>query len=514
MNSLIKNVHNAENSGMNIYKDKHGTKYYEITFQQIEDNLGLNRYHQKQDIIKGIEELMQTLITFNVFGRDKVFKGVVRPTFKDVAKTTLLSFTKYREYFEQEEERKSDGNKIYYSFTPMLLEAIISPVPYGKLNFDEQNKIKSKYSLALWEMLKTEIDTQKKQICKTQIMTIEDYQTLIAGQNIVYKDFYRINEKLIKKPLLEVNQITNTGWKVKLHKTGRKTSHVQFEAQVDEIQNVDRNRANITERLSYHIKNRKTLLDILDKYQDDEYILANLKVSLNSTTKNFIGFLKTALRDNYAKFTKQRDLFDLDTIDSQKKNTRNDINKILIQEKISEKKRQDILDKYQDDEYILANLKNAKDYANKMKQEVSPPLIISAIEDNYANFTTEIKHDNEQEKVEGENTPKVQILLNDTLKNINNDMYNKIRSQFGENLYNAWFDEKVKIVFLSENLRENIIWFESEKIKNIILLNYQAKLERVIDGIVYKLKDKEINLRYKNLKQIVGEEYYSLQNAI
>ena len=417
MNSLIKNVHDSEKFSAPVFTDKYGTRYYEITFKTIEENLGLAQYHQKKDIIKALEDLMQTLITFNVFGRDKKFKGVSKPSFADVAKTTLLSNIRYREFFNQEEEKRdSESNKVYYSFTEMMLEAIILPIPYGRLSFDEQNKLSSKYSLALWEMLKTEIDVQKTDTCKTQIMTLQEYKTLIAGSGSEYSEFRRINENIIKKPLREVNEKTRVNAKVILHKDGRKTTGVQFEASLKEKERDEAGfdqsfglgsegvgpRIEVAGRLRQYIQNEKTLSEILKQYPDDGYILANLNCVVNNP-KLSIALIRAALRDDYAGF-KGGNLFSSANISTTTPHAQDEgpkvvapnlgddlekmLEKLLIELGISEKKREEIAKKYSL-AYVKANVNFANEYGLNKKIISKAPLYIKAIEENFANFGLE-----------------------------------------------------------------------------------------------------------------------------
>lgn len=418
MNSLIQNVHNAESSGTSVFTDQYGFKYYEITFRTIEGNLALEKYHQKQDIISALEELMRTLITFNVFGRDKKFKGSLKPTFQDVTKTTLLSNVRYREFFDQQEERKnSENNKIYYAFTPTMLEAILSPIPYGKISFDIQNKLHSKYSLAMWEMLKTEIDVQRTDTCKTQIMTIQRFQEVIAGSKSGYSEFKRINDNLIKKPLKEVNEKTNLTAKLILHKEGRRVSGVQFEATLKEkegeenIKNIPHQpRTNVIFKLKKYILDDKIISSILRDYPDDNYIIANLEAVIGNP-KMSVALIRAALRDDYAGCKSNGDLFSCanktthEFIESkamvvENKNEptslnasktdykKNRINEILIKEGISEMKRKEFVSRYSE-KYILENIEEANNYAKKKKAEASAPLYIKAIEENWANYGEE-----------------------------------------------------------------------------------------------------------------------------
>ncbi len=56
----------------------------------------------------------------------------------------------------------------------------------------------------------------------------------------------------------------------------------------------------------------------------------------------------------------------------------------MIKEKILEIKRKEFVLKYSDN-HILENIEEAKNFAIKRKTEVSAPLIIKAIEENWAN---------------------------------------------------------------------------------------------------------------------------------
>lgn len=322
MNCLIKHIHNIESTVEKVgkYVTPQGN-FYEFTFDKIEEWLELDKYHQRKDIVLALRKLMTTILEFNIFKRDN-------KKFKDVVLNVLLAGVKFRETFQQEKdtaEENIQNSKIYFAFSPFLVEAILTPIPYAKLAFKEQNQLNSKHSLALWEALNAELNGQGKDSCLTQVLSIEKYEDLVAGRESSYKDFKHINHELIKKPLKEINEKTSIKASVILYKEGRKTNGLQFDISkknqtqkldidneelrvVDKKSDVEVNRHAVKIELQKLISSEKVVNDILFKYKDDKYILTNLKNITNGSKTPSAALIRAALRDDYAGYN-NNDLF-------------------------------------------------------------------------------------------------------------------------------------------------------------------------------------------------------------
>ena len=267
-----------------------------------------------------------------------------------------------------------------------------------------------------------------------------------------------------------MNEKTSVNAKVILHKDGRKTTGVQFEASLKEkedevVGSLGKNeggfgegfgqRIEVAGRLRQYIQNEKTLLEILKQYPDDAYILANLSC-VESNPKLSVALIRAALRDDYAGF-KGGDLFSSSAnalIDVPHNNSRatghnlgDDLEKILIELGISEKKRGEIAKKHSL-EYVKANVNFANEYGLKKKIISKAPLYIKAIEENFANFTAQ--------QVE---VADFKIVLPQVVgcEPFFNDLKAKVREGLGEFAYQALCSFEIfsctseKLIFFTEN---------------------------------------------------------------
>lgn len=433
MNTLIKRMHNIEYSLNNSFKHTtpHGN-YYEITFDEIEKLLNLDQYHQRRDIIKALHKLVNTTLEFNTLRRDN-------KRFKDIVFAPLLAGVKFADDFLQKddnEDNKVEKSNIYFTFSPFLSEALLDPIPYANLSFTEQNKIKSKHSLALLELLQCELNTQGKDEVLSQILPVKKYEDLVAGRESNY-EFKYIKQELIKKPLQEINSKTNIRANSIVHKNGRSVNGIQFLIKKEnndnnlplfEIQKSEINKVNIdnTNIIDYTSMNKikvikKQLIEIGISLKKTNEILKECNLNLieanityldnQSSYKNKItpALLISAIKNNYSNYNEfdlkleqeglskldfknnlmQEEALNntiyLDNIKNEIEKPKNSkINEILIKEKISEIKRKEFVLKYSDN-HILENIEEAKSFAIKRKTEVSAPLIIKAIEENWSN---------------------------------------------------------------------------------------------------------------------------------
>lgn len=314
MNCLIRHIHNIEASKDKLckYITPQGN-FYEFTFDMIEEWLELEKYHQRRDIILALKKLITTTLEFNILKRDN-------RKFKDVVMSVLLAGVRFRESFSQEKDSPDENiqnSKIYFALSPFIVETILTPIPYTNIAFREQNKLDSRYSLALWEILSAELDVQGKDSCLTQIFPVEKYEDLIAGKDSKYKEFKYINKELVKKPLKEINKKTNIEANVILHKRGKKTSGLQFDVikknnasflLLQEHLPDKEKRIKVKNELKKFIASDKLVEDIMKAYQNDDYILTNLKSVSASKKTPSPALVRAALKDDYAGFN-NGDLF-------------------------------------------------------------------------------------------------------------------------------------------------------------------------------------------------------------
>lgn len=182
---------------------------YEINIRDIAKDLGYS--HSKNYLF--IEEIVQKLvdksITFNLLKKDnkKKWGGSI----------SMLA------------EAIPDAGVIRYSFPPMLESSFSNPNIYANLNLDYQRNLSSKYSLALWEYCTEQLDRNKKSTLVTDKMSLSVLKTLLGAEEDCYNQFKYLNQRVIKKSVLEINEVTDINLEVNFHKdNGKSVTDVSF----------------------------------------------------------------------------------------------------------------------------------------------------------------------------------------------------------------------------------------------------------------------------------------------
>jgi plasmid replication initiation protein len=326
MNIVLLNAFNLEKNNTTDEQsfNKDNKKFYTIDVSQIEDCLGWDKYVHRADIRKALDKLVSTSLKFNILSKQNTDGGIWNIT------TSLLS----------EVVTQGDLPDIHYAFSSSIKNVIIKPTLYGWINIEEQKTIESKYTLALLEYLQGSIAITKRTETRTEYIAIDDYKKLVAGEKSNYDTFKHINQKLIKKPLSELNTKTDLTAKASFQKKGRKVVAVSFDVKKEE---------NTTQ-------NQNLELD----FNSDKQVIIDNNTQNSTPTKTHINPQETRK-----------------------------VNELMIKYSISEKKRREYL-KTHSSAYIEANITYfSKQKEWKDKGSVPVGLIIKAIEDNYANYGDE-----------------------------------------------------------------------------------------------------------------------------
>ncbi len=225
MNIIILNSLRAEQKQLTIQYSEDNKKYYKITLSEIIEYIGWDGSNNRSHIKDALEKLVSTTLRFNILEKQKTDGG------KWNVVTNLLGAVIYQD----------DAQEIHYCFNDVIKDIIIKPTLYGMLDFAIQQSITSKYTLALWEYLTSEISVSQGRKCTTEFLSIKEYVELIAGRNVKYEEFKYISKELIKEPLAELMQKTNLYVEHEFGKKGRKVENLRFIATLNsvELQNRD-----------------------------------------------------------------------------------------------------------------------------------------------------------------------------------------------------------------------------------------------------------------------------------
>jgi len=262
---------------------------------KIKDFLELTNIDNRGKVYKDIHNAARTLagtlidleedgnpvaITFLSYAKTIKNKGIIKLRFEPTLKPYLLSLQK--------------------KFTRYQLKNIL--------------KLKANYSIRLYELLKQNL------VMRYRVFEIEDLKELL-GIPGKYEKVYDFKKNVIEKALEEINEYTNISVTYDQEKTGRRVTHFRFkikpqfeddEAKIieklytkDQIEDLKEKCGLTDKKVSgkqlfelYNLAVEKTdHLDDVDVYQ---YFRLNLAYTEEKNPKNFIAYLKKALKDDYS----------------------------------------------------------------------------------------------------------------------------------------------------------------------------------------------------------------------
>lgn len=189
-----------------IFADQH-----QISLKDLLIDIGWDNTNKtSQHFIESIKRLNATQVEWNILGKDKKRKWGV---------TTLLAGLEIK-----------DGI-VFYSYSKELRQWLGNPNIYAVLDLEYQKRLNSKYSLALWEYATEQLDSSKKEEGCTVNITLPQLKTLLGvlDENAEVIEYKRLNQKILKKAVQELNDKTDITITVSTVKAGRRISGVIFD---------------------------------------------------------------------------------------------------------------------------------------------------------------------------------------------------------------------------------------------------------------------------------------------
>ncbi len=151
-----------------------------------------------------LEVLNRTQIKYNILGKNK--------RSKESGAFTLIAGYKYV------------NGLITYSFPPHIEEMILNPKMFGKINLVVIKSLRSRYSIALYELAEDYINVQIPK------MEMDKFRELMGLEEKHYYKFSALKKYVIDVATDEINQSDNISFTLsyELIKTGRKITHIKF----------------------------------------------------------------------------------------------------------------------------------------------------------------------------------------------------------------------------------------------------------------------------------------------
>ena len=166
---------------LNAYDDLKDRDVFEISIGELNKALKFNS-NDYEMLKEALKVLNRTQVEWNILEKDREVEWEV---------TTLLAGVKIV------------NGVCYYSYNPLIKDRLSNPKIYARLSLFEQNLIKGKYSLILWELFKDYIG-----IGYTGWIPIEDLRKLLGLKEGEYTEFKILNRDIIKRAITELNKVS------------------------------------------------------------------------------------------------------------------------------------------------------------------------------------------------------------------------------------------------------------------------------------------------------------------
>jgi len=298
-------------------------EWYRVSLSDIKDFLG-RTVIDKTDIEKNLENLRKARISWNIFNQDQKNKKDW-DTLSESSINGAVGFISSWAY-------SVEDSCIVFSIDQLLKGIIKNPNIFTYIDLRVQRKLTSKYEVKLYELLADELNRSKKSTMITRLYSIGDLHRIFGVSPGSYlSDAREFNRHCIKGPMKEINEHSNlvveiqdiirtknkvTGYTFKI---ATKEDTAATDGAVQEVLDLNIGVENpfIFNKTDYNVfdelaqlfnsidvatkifetaKNKHTNFDFKDLIRENiEYAKRNQK-----TAKNFLGYLRTAIDNDYA----------------------------------------------------------------------------------------------------------------------------------------------------------------------------------------------------------------------
>jgi len=146
---------------------------FEIQINDIMRLIGLDKSKNYNEVKKLLKELEDIKVEYNILSKDKKHKW---GTFRLLAGAEI------------------ENNKLYYSFPHQIIDMLLDPNIFAKINLVIIKGLKSKYSITLYELLE-----DYKNIKKLPKMSIKKFREIMGIEEKQYYKFSALKKYVIPK---------------------------------------------------------------------------------------------------------------------------------------------------------------------------------------------------------------------------------------------------------------------------------------------------------------------------
>jgi plasmid replication initiation protein len=187
------------------YDDMPSSDRYQM---RVRDLVELLDYNSNDDahLKEALEKLTTTAVRWNILRKDQSSEWGVFPLLAGaVIKQGVLT----------------------YAFSPFLKERLHNPRMYARISLSFQNKFQSKHALALYELCLDYFDFDRA-YGETPYISVSQFRELMGVTDDEYQSFARLNEKVIKKAVIEINALSDLAVTVRFERKMRKIDSLKF----------------------------------------------------------------------------------------------------------------------------------------------------------------------------------------------------------------------------------------------------------------------------------------------
>lgn len=115
------------------------------------------------------------------------------------------------------------GGTCTYRYDEYLAERLYDPEIYATINIGVQRRFDGGYALTLYENC-----LRYKTVGSTGWWELNRFRRIMGADAALYDDFYRLNERVIKPSIKEINRVSDIQLEPEFQKQGRKIAAVRF----------------------------------------------------------------------------------------------------------------------------------------------------------------------------------------------------------------------------------------------------------------------------------------------
>lgn len=116
-----------------------------------------------------------------------------------------------------------NGGTCTYRYDEYLAERLYDPEIYATINIGVQRRFDGGYALTLYENC-----LRYKTVGSTGWWELNRFRRIMGAEAALYDDFYRLNERVIKRSVKEINRVSDIQLEPEFQKQGRKIAAVRF----------------------------------------------------------------------------------------------------------------------------------------------------------------------------------------------------------------------------------------------------------------------------------------------